>query len=112
MEYTLNSDVGVSLDKSNNLNYLYSLPNKIFDYFKAGIPVVSSDLIEINKIINAFNAGVLIENHQPESILNALSHVLNDKNYETYKKSASMVIDQLNWETESQLLINCYRNIE
>ena len=112
MEYTLNSDVGVSLDKPNNLNYLYSLPNKIFDYFKAGIPVISSDLIEINKIISEFNAGVLIENHQPKSILNALSHVLDDKNYETYKKFASKVIDQLNWETESQVLLNCYNNIE
>tara|TARA_B100001093_G_scaffold518722_1_gene604617 strand:+ start:5362 stop:6372 length:1011 start_codon:yes stop_codon:yes gene_type:complete len=112
MEYTLNSDVGVSLDKSSNLNYLYSLPNKIFDYFKAEIPVVSSDLIEINKIINGFNAGLLIENHQPKSILKALTHILDDKNYKTYKKFASKVIDQLNWETESQVLVNCYNKIE
>ena len=55
---------------------------------------------------------MLIENHQPKSILNALNHVLDDKNYETYKKFASKVIDEINWETESQVLINCYNNIE
>ena len=35
MQYTLNSEVGVSLDKNNNINYQFSLPNKIFDYSKA-----------------------------------------------------------------------------
>ena len=50
MQYTLNCDVGVSLDKNNNKNYQFSLPNKIFDYSKAEIPFIATNLIEIKKI--------------------------------------------------------------
>ena len=50
MQYTLNCDVGVSLDKNNNKNYQFSLPNKIFDYSKAEIPFIATNLIEIKKL--------------------------------------------------------------
>ena len=111
MQYTMNADVGVSLDKPNNLNYLYSLPNKVFDYLKVGIPIVCSDLVELSKIINIYNCGILIKNHQPKSILTALNSVLDEKNYSIFKAAALKVNNELNWENESESLINCYKKL-
>ena len=111
MQYTINADVGVSLDKPNNLNYLYSLPNKVFDYLKVGIPIVCSDLVELSKIINIYNCGILIKNHQPKSILTALNSVLDEKNYSIFKAAALRVNNELNWENESESLINCYKKL-
>ena len=111
MQYTINADVGVSLDKPNNLNYLYSLPNKVFDYLKVGIPIVCSDLVELSKIINIYNCGILIKNHQPKSILTALNSVLDEKNYSIFKAAALKVNNELNWENESESLINCYKKL-
>ena len=111
MQYTFNADAGLSLDKPSNLNYLYSLPNKLFDYFKSGLPVVSSDLVEIRKIINTYRVGVLFNDHIPESILNAIKEVFIHDDYLAYKKSTNKIIEDLNWEKESEILIKSYKEI-
>jgi len=67
--------VGVTLLDDSCLNHRYALPNKLFDYFAAGLPVVASDLPEIRDVLNRFGAGLTVprgENMLGRTIMNAI----------------------------------------
>ncbi|HQW41224.1 MAG: glycosyltransferase [Flavobacteriales bacterium] len=68
MQYTRNADLGLSLDKDTNLNYRFSLPNKLFDYFRAGIPALVTDLPEVAGIVRKFDAGIILPAPEPALI--------------------------------------------
>ena len=78
MQYTRNADLGLSLDKDTNLNYRYSLPNKLFDYFRAGIPVLVTDLPEVAGIVRRFDAGVVLPAPEPGKIVAAVRTLVGD----------------------------------
>ena len=112
MQFTLNSDVGGSLDKNNNINYQFSLPNKIFDYAKAEIPFVSTNLVEIRKIAEQHHTGVLISTLKPESIIKGLNKAIALKESKNFISNITKMNSTLNWERESISLLKTYEKFK
>lgn len=109
-QYSMNSDLGISIDKDTNLNYRFSLPNKLFDYIHSGIPVLVSPLVEVSKIVNNYQIGVIIKNHEPQQIAKKIKEALSDeKQLEQWKENLNFARDKLNWDTEKKILENIYR---
>lgn len=112
MRYTKSVDVGLSLDKDTNLNYRYSLPNKLFEYISAGIPVIASDLPETGKLINENGIGVIIERVTPENISHALSELkTNPDRLKEFRRNAIATSSRLNWEIECLKVIEFYNKV-
>ena len=78
MQYTRNADLGLSLDKDTNLNYRFSLPNKLFDYFRAHIPALVTYLPEVAGIVRKYGAGVVIPRCEPALITAAVKALIAD----------------------------------
>jgi len=105
-QYTCNSDLGLAIDKDTNLNYHFSLPNKLFDYIHAGIPVLASDLPELKKIINRYDIGYFLQNHDPKNIAATIEYIFeNAERYKTVKSNTEKAREQLCWENEEKNLL-------
>ena len=76
--YAASASVGVSPYVPEGLNNRYSLPNKLFHYMAAGIPVVASDFPQVREIVRGSRAGVTVDTTRPGSIARGIREVLAD----------------------------------
>jgi glycosyltransferase involved in cell wall biosynthesis len=105
IEYTMQADIGLTLDKNTNINYLNSLPNKLFDYIHAGVPVLASALPEVKKVVEYYNIGECIESVIPAEIAKKINSMLGDKQkLEIYKANTLKAKEDLCWEWEKKVL--------
>ena len=111
INYTFNADLGLSIDKNTNLNYLYSLPNKIFDYIQAEIPILASRLPEIENIILQYKIGDFIDDHNPKTIANKLNEMLYSQQLSSYKKYLAIAKKEITWKSEKEKLLTIIKNI-
>lgn len=103
---------GCSLDKPLNLNQQASLPNKLFDYIAAGVPVITSNITEVATIVNQYSIGEVINEVSPESIAAAVTALATDENqYRQFKQNTVAAYNELNWDNEKHILISLFKKV-
>jgi glycosyltransferase involved in cell wall biosynthesis len=112
LNYTACADAGLTLDKDNYLNYRYSLPNKLFDYFACGLPVIASKLVEIEKIHHQFPFGILLTEVTAQSVAAAIRSVdVNAPVYQDWLVNIKKASELLCWENEEKIIEEVYRDL-
>ncbi len=111
-QYTCNADIGLSLDKATNINYQYSLPNKLFDYIYAGVPVLASPLKEIKSFIDRYKVGICIEEHDAKHIAGKINYMLTSADYAVWKANTKIAAQENSWEKEKQVWIDLIKEIK
>ncbi len=112
-QQTTKADIGISLEQNLGLNYYYSLPNKIFDYIHAEVPILASKFPEIEKIVNGFKIGVTIENYEPEYLAKIINDMLFDKGKrKIWQENLKKTSTELNWQKEEKVLLKLFELIE
>jgi glycosyltransferase involved in cell wall biosynthesis len=105
--YTTRADIGINLLENWGLSYYYSLPNRIFDFIQAGVPILAIDFPEIRKIITQYKVGMLINNFDPQYIAANIKRLaLKGKNHAAF----SIANDELCWENEAQIMLKVMKN--
>ena len=107
--YTVHADVGFSLDKDIGINHRYALPNKLFDFIRARVPLIVSDLVEIRKIVEQYDIGVVLPDISPKTIAQHTNELLQDNNKRNRLKNNTIrASEELCWENEEKVLKTIY----
>ncbi|MCB0689103.1 MAG: glycosyltransferase [Saprospiraceae bacterium] len=77
----LKARVGINLLDKTSDSYKYSLANKFFDYIHAGMPQVFMDFPEYRRYYDQFRIGAPVYDLKQSSIVYAVNHLLQDRNY-------------------------------
>ncbi|AFH48972.1 Glycosyltransferase [Ignavibacterium album JCM 16511] len=106
LDYTAGAFAGLSLIENVSMSYYYALPNKLFEYIMAEIPVITTDLPQMKKIIEEFEVGFTIPEGKINELINVLSKLSTDKNlYFQLKLNCRKASQTLNWGDEVEKLI-------
>lgn len=105
------ASLGLSLDKDTNINYRFSLPNKLFDYIHAGVPVIASNLVEVRRIVETYEVGWIVPDHQPESIAAVINEALSDPSrLKQMREHCARAKNELCWDKEKEKAEVLYRS--
>jgi len=110
LKYTSSADFGISTIEDTCLSYRYCLPNKIFEYLMAEIPVIVSNLYEIKKLVEKNSIGVVAKENTPNGLREAILKAQKlDKNQliDNIKKVKNIY----NWEEQEKALLKVYRSL-
>jgi glycosyltransferase involved in cell wall biosynthesis len=111
-ELTSKAKIGLSIEYGNSLNYKYALPNKIFDYIQAGVPILCSPLQEIVKIIEKYQVGVILENNNEVSLAKLINELICNEEYLTkLNNNCKIAAAELHWENEEKILLKMFNDL-
>ncbi|MFO7843326.1 MAG: glycosyltransferase [Bacteroidales bacterium] len=106
---TRKADLGIALEENIGLNYYYALPNKLFDYIQAGVPVLVSPFPEMQKIVNQYEIGTVYDHKDAKMLAQKINEIFDLKNrYQQWKKNTRKAAENLCWEKEEKILIKVY----
>ena len=107
--WTAAADIGMANIINSSISYHTSLPNKLFEYIMAGVPVIGSDSPEIGRIVKETGVGVACDPADPDAIAEAARGILADK--QRFVDATKVAASQYNWTVESQKLIKLYETL-
>jgi glycosyltransferase involved in cell wall biosynthesis len=114
LSWTASADLGLILyTPETSLNVLYCLPNKLFEYLMAGVPVLSSQLPAVAEILTCYEAGQVCPSLEPKVVAASIAATLaNGVGMAQWRSNAlAASATDLNWEQEQGQLIGLYRRL-
>ena len=99
LNYTAGADLGLALIENISISYYYALPNKLFEYIMAGVPVLASNLPQMKKVIDEHKVGKYVNMDDDDEIKDTLKNLSNDQTQlKEFKANCERAAKILNWE--------------
>jgi glycosyltransferase involved in cell wall biosynthesis len=110
LNYTSSADFGISTIEDTCLSYYYCLPNKMFEYIMAEVPVIVSNLPEMKKIVQSNQIGVVATNNNIDGLKEAINKT-STLNLNEVKENLKKIKTIYSWEEQEKVLLKIYMEI-
>lgn len=107
LKYTSSADYGISFIEDSCLSYRYCLPNKFFEYLMAGLPVITSNLHEMKRLVESEGVGIVAEANTVDGFRAAISASLS-QDYEEIQSNVFEARKKYCWEEQEKVIKEIY----
>ena len=105
---TREAKLGLSLEEDLGASYHFALPNKLFDYLQAGLPVLVSALPEMKAVVSEYQVGevLVMTERAPKLVAKQIRGLCeNEAKYQELVGNTQKAAKILNWENEKGKLV-------
>lgn len=110
LEYTSSADFGIHLIQNTCLNHNYCMPNKLFEYAMAGLPVLVSNMKDMSELVRKNQMGAVISDFSVAGINQAIDDLLV-QDLTTMKANAYRMACENSWEVQEQKMLTAYQGM-
>ncbi len=114
LDWTASADIGLIVYRpEHSQNVQMCLPNKLFEYLMAGLPILASRLDAVSDIIATYDVGQIVPALTEEAIGTAINAMLADHVALARMRCNALEAarETLCWEKESQQLLCLYQRV-
>jgi glycosyltransferase involved in cell wall biosynthesis len=106
LQLSAGADVGICGGEDVCLSYFYSLPNKLFEYLVAGLPIMVPQWPEMTRIVSQFSCGWVVE-ESDQAWLSAITRV-SVADIQLRRLQVEVAARTFSWESEERTLLSVY----
>ncbi len=110
---TPQADLGLSIEEDLGLNYRFALPNKLFDYIQAQVPVLITNLPEMVAIVNKYKIGEITDSLDPQFLSTRIIDALNNQEKRKgWAENLNLAAKELTWENEEKVIQSIFEQFQ
>ena len=107
--YISTATVGISPLPADVVNYDLALPNKLFDYMQAKLPIISSDCFEVSELLSKYPLGEVFDWQDPKALAAAVKAAIEKKSeISQVYESLATELEKFTWEYQEVELEKAY----
>jgi glycosyltransferase involved in cell wall biosynthesis len=111
LEHTREADLGLSMLEDTCENHRLALPNKVFEYLAAGVPVVVNDLPELRRLVGQYGIGWVAGGASPVRLAATLRTALEQRDDPALAQRLAVAGRELRWEVEQRRLLELFEEL-